>query len=57
MRQPDLDRLRRCALLGEQASAAGEEYCSYAYHRWIRRHVEELLYEDLWDLMQEMEFS
>ena len=51
MSEPDLCRLRECALLGEQASTLGEEYASFAYHHWVRRHVEELLYEDLWEAL------
>jgi hypothetical protein len=36
-----------------QASVAGEEYASWAYHRWARRHVEELLYEDMWQAREQ----
>lgn len=48
MNEPDLYRLRECSLLGERAAVDGMEHASFAYHHWARRHVEELLYEDLW---------
>jgi hypothetical protein len=46
--EPDLYRLRQCAGLGERAAVEGMEHASFAYHRWVRRHVEELIYEDMW---------
>lgn len=52
MSEPDLYRLRECSSLGETAAADGMDYASFAYHRWVRRHVEELLYEDLWRALE-----
>lgn len=58
---PDIDKIRRAAALSMHHAAAGEEHLSYLYDAWIKRHCEELLYEDMYQpslplpLLQESE--
>jgi hypothetical protein len=48
MSEPDLDKIRRGAVLAMTAAVDGEEHLSYLYCAWIKQHCEELLYEDLY---------
>jgi hypothetical protein len=48
MSQADLYRLYDCATLCERATIEDNPHHAFAYARWIRRHVGDLLYEDLW---------
>ena len=48
MSEPDLWRLRDCAFLAERAAVEDNPHHAFAYSRWLRRHVEELLYEDMY---------
>lgn len=48
IRQPDIDKIWRAAKLAMESAAAGEDYQSFAYSRWIARYCEELLYEDMY---------
>jgi len=48
MTPPDLDKIRRGAQLAMHHAVMSEEHLSWLYCGWIKRHCEELLYEDLW---------
>jgi len=52
MSEPDLWRLYDCASLGERATVEDNPHHAFAYFRWIRRHIGELLYEDLWRALE-----
>jgi hypothetical protein len=48
----DLDKIRRGAELAMQASVEDQPQLAWMYAGWIKRHIEELLYEDLWRAME-----
>jgi hypothetical protein len=50
--QPNLYRIWEAAGLSMEASVENRDHHAYAYARWIKKHVEELLYEDLWEAMK-----
>ena len=48
--EADVDKIRRGAVLAMKSAAEDEPHLAYLCCAWIKRHCEELLYEDVYDL-------
>jgi hypothetical protein len=52
MSEPDLYKILKAAQLSMECSVGWDDHLSYLYDAWIRDHLSEILYEDLWRATQ-----
>lgn len=48
MTEPDVDKIRRAAVFAMESAVAEGSYGAWYYAGWIKRHCEEILYEEMY---------